>query len=134
MKTIAAPREKTKTKRILLIDDDPRFCQAVSLKLREAGYRVFLAGDGREGLRQVEKHQPDLILSELKLLGMDGVEFLRRLRKKDERTKVFFVTAYAPEIACVHAKNLQFEGYFEKPFALEDLLREIRKTIGKPAS
>ena len=134
MKTIASSREKTKTKGVLIIDGDPRVCRVLQDKFREAGYRAFEASEGQEGLRQAEKHKPDLIVSEVKLPGMSGAEFLRRLRRKDQQTKVIFTVTAPPDIVDVHAMHLEFSGFFEKPFDVEDLLREIRKAIGKPVS
>lgn len=124
--------DKAHRKCILLVDDEARLCEALSLKLKEIGYRVYIAGDGSEGLQRVKEHKPDLILMDLKMVGMDGTEFLRKFRQEDSKTKVIVTSAFPDEIAELYAENLQIEGYIEKPVTLEFLLDQIEKAIGGP--
>ena len=121
-------------KGILIIDDDPRLCRGLQLKLREIGYRAFVAGNGWEGMHQLEKHQPDLILLDMHIgSGMDGVQFLAKLRQQDEKLKVIVISAYTSDVADAYTKGLQFEEHVGKPFDLEFLLERIEKYIGGPA-
>ncbi len=121
-------------KRILIVDDDPRLCRGLQVKLREIGYRAFVAGNGFEGVHQMEKHKPDLILLDMHIgSGMDGVEFLKKLREKDEKTKVILISAFAGDVADAYAKSLRFEEHVPKPFDLEYLLERVGKCIGGPA-
>ena len=123
---------KTHRKCILLVDDEARLCETLQLKLDEIGYRVYIAGDGLEGFRRLKEHKPDLILMDLKMVGMDGIEFLRKFRQEDKKTKVIVTSAFPDEIAELYAENLQIEGYIEKPVTLEFLLEQIEKAIGGP--
>ena len=77
-------RSPLRMKRILLVDDEPSFRAPASLVLRQAGYSVDCAGSGEEALRLLQSVQPDLILLDLRMPGMGGLAFLRRLRG-DER-------------------------------------------------
>jgi len=121
-------------KRVLIIDDEPRLCRSIQVKLREIGYRAFAAGEGEEGLRQIERHKPDLILVDMHVAsGMSGEEFLQKLRQTDQKTKVIIISAFPGEVANVWMKELRFEEHIEKPFDLEFLLERIEKAIGGPA-
>jgi len=120
-------------KRILIIEDEPRLCRSMQVKLREIGYRAFTAGEGNEGLRQIERHKPDLILVDMHMAsGMGGEEFLQKLRQTDQKTKVIIISAFPGEVANVWTKELRFEEHVEKPFDLEFLLERIEKAIGGP--
>lgn len=104
------------------------------MKLKEVGYRVAVSADAVEALERVRQLKPDLILLDLKMEGIDGTEFLSRLRQEDPKTKVIVVSAYPHEIANVHTHpEYKIEGYYEKPVDLENLLDRIERTIGGPA-
>lgn len=122
----AAANRKT----ILIVDDEARLCQALQAQLKELGYRVRIAADGLEAFRRIAESTPDLIVLDLRMVGMDGLTFLRRLRQEDPATKVIVISAHADEIVNVHTENLKIEGFFDKPFPLEDLFEQIEKSIG----
>lgn len=129
-----APGSDDHRKGILIVDDDPRLCRGLQVKLREIGYRAFVAGNGWEGMHQMEKHEPDLILLDMHIgSGMDGVEFLKKLREKDEKTKVIVISAFTGDVADAYAQGLRFEEHVTKPFDLEFVLERVEKYIGGPA-
>ncbi len=130
----AAPGARKSVKSILIVDDEARICIGLQAKLRELGYRVFIAADGSEAFRRIEEHKPNLVVLDLRMVGMGGVEFLRKLRKDDATTKVIVISAYPDELVNLHAENLKIEGYFDKPYPLEDLLEQVEKSIGGAAA
>ncbi len=132
-KQLAAGLTKRGVKTILVIDDEARLCRALQAKLEEQGYRVALAADGLEGFRQLEEKKPDLIVLDLRMGGLDGLEFLRRLREDNQKTKVIVISAFTDELVNINAEGLKMEGYFEKPFSLEDLLDKVEQSIGGAA-
>lgn len=117
-----------------MVDDEARLCIALQAKLKELGYTVRIAADGAEAFHQMEDKRPDLVILDLRMVGMDGIDFLRKLRKDDQKIKVIVVSAYSDEIVNIHTENLKIEGFFDKPFPLEDLLDQVEKSIGGAAA
>ncbi len=119
-------------KRILIVDDEARGSFVLMEKLQEMGYRIDLAADGEEGLQRTEEFKPHLILLDLLMEGIDGAEFLKRLREKDSQTPVIVISSFPSEISGVYTGEHKLAGYYEKPIHLEDLLIKIEKLTGGP--
>jgi len=119
-------------KRILIIDDEAQGSFALMGKLQEIGYRIELAEDGESGLRQAEEFKPHVILLDLLMEGIDGAEFLKRLREKDTQTPVIVISSFPSEISEVYTGENRLAGYYEKPLHLEDLLMKIEELTGGP--
>lgn len=133
VETKAAAGSKDGAKTILIVDDEARLCQVLQAKFKELDYRVRIAADGLEAFRRMAEVKPDLIILDLRMVGMDGLDFLRKLRQDDAKTKVIVVSAYPDEVVNLHTENLKIEGFFDKPFPLEDLLDQVEKSMGRAA-
>jgi CheY-like chemotaxis protein len=117
---------------ILIIEDYTDSRTLLSSLLRAKGYKVIEARDGREGLRQAHRVTPDLILMDLAMPEMDGVEATRRLRQRNtlSRTPIFAITAYGTADVKGDAIAAGCAEVFPKPLDIESLLGRIRATLG----
>jgi DNA-binding response OmpR family regulator len=112
--------------RILLVEDSARLQQTVGAALRRSGYAVDIAGDGREGLWQAQSNDYDVIVLDIMLPEIDGLDVLRRLRKEGRETPVLLLTAKDTIEDRVRGLNHGADDYLVKPFALEELLARVQ--------
>ncbi len=117
---------------ILIIDDDPQIRQVLRIALTQAGHVVREAGDGAEGLAKARKSDADLIVLDIGLPEMDGLEVCRRLRVERE-TPVLFLTARDDEIDRVLGFELGGDDYVTKPFSPRELVARIRAILKRAA-
>ena len=117
---------------ILVIEDYSDSCTLLSSLLRARGYKVVEARDGKEGLLQANRITPDLILMDLAMPEMDGVEATRRLRQRHalSRTPIFAITAYGTSDVKHDALAAGCAEVFLKPLDIERLLGKIKATLG----
>jgi CheY-like chemotaxis protein len=115
------------TGRILVIEDNARNLKLVRDVLQFAGYEVIEARSGEEGVRAAGESDPDLILMDLQLPGIDGTEALRRLRASEagRRIPVVAVTAFAMKDDRDRAMAEGFDGYLEKPISVRALPSQV---------
>ncbi|NOQ45771.1 MAG: response regulator, partial [Desulfobulbaceae bacterium] len=114
---------------ILVVDDEPNYQIILSELLREEGYEVFTADSGNAGLPIVKETDLDLVLSDMKMPGMDGIEFLRKIKEFNKELPVILITAYAEVEKAVKAMHLGAFTYLAKPFSNEELLARTHKAI-----
>ncbi len=122
--------------RILIVEDEEKLARFVELELNHEGYEVQKAFDGRTGLMMALEGESDLILLDVMLPGMSGLELLRRLRK-EKQTPVILVTARDAVMDKVTGLDMGADDYITKPFEIEELLARIRAALRKrtaPAS
>jgi DNA-binding response OmpR family regulator len=115
-------------KRILIIDDEPLIVESVSYNLKQEGYEVISAGDGLTGLKLAESENLDLILLDLMLPGMNGMEVCRAIRQKSE-IPIIMLTAKEGEIDRVLGLELGADDYVTKPFSMRELLARIKTVL-----
>ncbi|NTU78675.1 MAG: response regulator transcription factor [Chloroflexales bacterium] len=113
---------------ILVVDDDRLMRRSVSLLLEQEGYRVSVAASGEEALALIATDPPDLVLLDIGLPGIDGLEALRRLRQQRDLA-VIFVTARRREIDTVVGLELGADSYLTKPFNPDVLLAHVRAVL-----
>jgi two-component system OmpR family response regulator len=113
---------------ILIIDDDPQIRDVLRIALKQAGHGVSEAGDGAEGLAKARSGKSDLIVLDIGLPEMDGLELCRRLRAERE-TPILFLTARDDEIDRVLGFELGGDDYVTKPFSPRELLARIRAIL-----
>jgi DNA-binding response OmpR family regulator len=116
-------------RKVLVIEDEESIREALADALRSEGYAVLVAGDGPTGLALGLRDDPDLVVLDLMLPGMDGFEVLRRLRADDVETPVLVLTARGLEQDRVRGLDLGADDYVVKPFALGELLARIRARL-----
>lgn len=115
-------------KHILLIDDDPLLVKSLAYTLRQNGYETSTATSAEEGLAQVAVTAPDLILLDIGLPGMDGLETLKRI-EKEKQIPVIFLTARRRELDEVLGLELGAQDYITKPFNEDVLLARIKTVL-----
>jgi two-component system alkaline phosphatase synthesis response regulator PhoP len=118
--------------RILVVDDEAAVTDLLAYNLRKAGYEVFSAADGREALRLARENKPDLILLDLMIPEIDGLEVCRELRKTSG-VPVIMVTALGEEIDRVVGLELGADDYITKPFGVRELLARVKAVLRRAA-
>ncbi len=119
--------------RLLLVEDDKGLGEFVRQGLREAGHEVDWEQDGIEGLRQALAQRHDLVLLDVMLPRMDGMEVLSELRKREVKTPVLLLTAMDGVDDRVRGLDQGADDYLTKPFAFSELLARIRALSRRPA-
>ena len=124
--------KKTGASTILVIEDYTDSRTLLSSLLRAKGYKVVEARDGKEGVLQANRVTPDLILMDLAMPEMDGVEAARQLRQRNtlSRTPIFVISAYATADVQRDAIAAGCAEVFAKPLDIESLLKRIKVTLG----
>ncbi|MEJ2547172.1 MAG: sigma-54 dependent transcriptional regulator [Gemmatimonadota bacterium] len=112
--------------RILILDDDAGLRRTVSLLLEDEGHDVITAADGEEGLQKATESQPDLILTDVRMPGLDGIGFLDRYEAQDGAARVIVMTAYGNSDLAIEAIRKGAWDYIDKPFTPDSLLLRIR--------
>ena len=111
---------------ILVVDDEPTIAEVVGRYLDRAGYEVSTAADGRSALEKATEQRPDLVVLDLMLPGIDGLEVMRRLRELDrERIPILLLTAKGEEIDRVTGLRLGADDYVVKPFSPAELVARV---------
>jgi len=128
--TTPPPSMPSSAKKILIIDDEQEICEMLYSFLVPHNYKVFLAFNGQMGLEYFEEIKPDIVLLDLKLPDIDGVEVLKILRKVS-RVPVVVITGHPQDVADIHLSDLTIEGYIEKPISLKEILNTLKHIIGE---
>jgi len=115
-------------KKILLIDDEPSIIKLVSAYLRDAGYEFVTAEDGPSGLQAARSFRPDLVVLDIMLPGMDGIELLTRLRRESD-VYVIMLTAKAEETDKIVGLSVGADDYLTKPFSPRELIARIKAAL-----
>jgi DNA-binding NtrC family response regulator len=119
--------------RILVVDDEPSMRTTLSILLKREGYHVSLAGSGAEALPMLAPGEYDMILTDLKMEGMDGIELLRHIKAVDPQAEVLIFTAYGTIASAVEAMKLGAYDYIGKPFDGEELLLKVARALERKA-
>lgn len=120
--------------RILLIDDDDLILKSVENLLKNQGYQVVLATDGYEALERVKTLDFDLIICDMRMPGMNGIETVQNIRQELRRNgkkniAEIFLTGYAEQDLVKQARQMKVKGYIYKPFDLKEFLMTIRRAL-----
>jgi two-component system OmpR family response regulator len=128
--------EERPRQRILVVDDEPSIVDAVATALRYEGYDVHRAGTGREALSAVARVEPDLVVLDIMLPDVDGLEVGRRLRARGLDTAILFLTAKDATEDKIEGLRVGGDDYVTKPFSLAELVARteaiLRRTAGRP--
>jgi len=116
------------SKTVLVIDDEPKIADLCRDYLRAAGYGVLTAGDGPEGLALARREHPDLVVLDLMLPGMDGLDVCRALRR-DGSVPIIMLTARVDESDRLVGLELGADDYLTKPFSPRELVARVRTVL-----
>jgi DNA-binding response OmpR family regulator len=119
--------------RVLVVDDDPTVSDVVRRYLEQAGCEVRLAADGADGLAAVAAQRPDLVVLDLMMPGIDGLEVCRRLRRQLPDLPVVMLTALGEEADRVLGLEVGADDYVTKPFSPRELVLRIRSVLRRAA-
>ncbi len=132
--TIHKPNKMQDSKKILLVDDEPDILEFLSYNFRKKGFEVIIANNGLEGIEKAESELPELIISDILMPGMDGIEMCKEIRKnpKLSTTPFLFLTAVDDDYKVLYAFLSGADQYASKPIRFEYLLSMVNKLISNP--
>ena len=122
-----------KTPKILVVDDEPSIANLVVSYLKKEGYEVFSAADGPGGLKAARTFQPDLVILDIMLPGMDGLEVLAQLRR-ESNVYVILLTAKTEELDRVLGLSVGADDYVTKPFSPRELTARVKAALRRMQS
>jgi DNA-binding NtrC family response regulator len=114
---------------ILIVDDQESIRHFIEKAMLDEGYQVSTAGEGREGLQVVARQEPDLVLLDLRLPDMHGLDVLKKLKEDDADLQVIIMTAFGDVESAVRAMKLGAHDYINKPINLEQLFITVEKAL-----
>lgn len=115
--------------KLLIVDDQFGIRILLNEVFQKEGYQTFQAANGFQALDIVDKHSPELVLLDMKIPGMDGIEILKRMKAKDKDIQVIIMTAYGELDMIQEAKDLGAITHFAKPFDIDDIREAVRKHL-----
>ena len=115
--------------KILVVDDEPSMREMLSNFLKNEGYRVLAVDNGEEAVARVRDEEPQVVLLDMKMAGMDGIETLAQIRELNKDTSIIIITAYGTMGNVVEAMKLGIYDYITKPFDVEKLKRLIERAL-----
>ncbi len=120
-------------KRILIVDDEPDLAETIQMNLEMEGYECLVAYDGNRGLERARKENPDLIILDVMLPGMNGYKVCRLLKfdEKYKRIPIIMLTAEAQEQDRRLGEQTGADYYMTKPFSADKLLAKIKEYLGE---
>ena len=124
------------TVKILIVDDEPDILEFLSYNFRKHGFEVVVAGDGLEGIKRANAELPDLIISDILMPEMDGIEMCKVIRKSEQfyRTPFIFLTAVTDDYKVVYAMSSGADQIASKPIRFEYLLNMVNQLLADKAA
>ncbi len=107
--------------RVLIVDDEQSMRQMVAIALRQDGHDVVIAEDGEVAARELDANRVDVVVSDIKMPGFDGIQLLRYAREHCPETEVILMTAYTSTESAIEALRLGAYDYISKPFEIDEL-------------
>lgn len=123
------------SKKIIVIDDEPLVLKSIGKLLEIEGYFVTTSGSGKEALSIIDQEEIDLVVSDIRMPNMNGVEtinvMIERCKEKEEDSPPFiFITGYADEMVNQKARDLDPADFIRKPFNQDDFLQSVKTALG----
>ncbi|WP_430884786.1 sigma-54-dependent transcriptional regulator [Fusibacter sp. JL216-2] len=113
---------------ILIVDDENNILNMLERVLKHDGYSVLTASSGDLALNLIDRYAVDIVLTDIKMPGMDGMELLTKIKEKDPYIKVLLMTAFATLDTAIEALKAGASDYIRKPFNIDEVLESVRKT------
>ena len=117
--------------KILLVDDEKEFVETLSERIRMRDHDSEIALNGEQALKKIDDDLPDVVVLDLKMPGMDGMEVLRRIRKAYPKVQVIMLTGHGSEKDEEDARKLGVFEYLQKPIDIETLMKKVKKAYKK---
>ncbi|MBE0599601.1 MAG: sigma-54-dependent Fis family transcriptional regulator [Desulfuromonadales bacterium] len=114
---------------VLIIDDDVSLRRVIEFSLCQAGYRVLSAADGEEGVSLFQRKTPDVVITDLQMSGMSGLEVVERVKSGSQRTQVIVITAFGTVENAVEAMKMGAYDFITKPFSRDHLRLVVEKAL-----
>jgi CheY-like chemotaxis protein/Tfp pilus assembly protein PilZ len=115
--------------RILLVDDEPDFRDAMAFTFKRKGYQVFTASNGKEAFEVIRDQKIDLVVSDIRMPGGDGVELLDRTRKEHHETPIVLLVSGYTDLSTEDAHDKGAEALFSKPFDLSTVMEAVQRLL-----
>ena len=116
-------------KKILIIDGDITILNFLKLKLSKEGFNVIISINGKEGLEKLISEKPDLLITELNLLYLNGQVIISHAKKINEKIKIIVLSAMSQETIIVESFELGVDDFISKPFSVLELIIRIKKQL-----
>ncbi|MBU1172479.1 MAG: response regulator [Proteobacteria bacterium] len=118
---------------ILVIDDEESSCRLFRAILEKAGYTIYTAANGLEGMKILKEHDPDLVITDIIMPVMEGVETIMKIRKEQPGKKIIAMTGHGRlgQVGLDIADKLGVDMSFSKPFSKEKILQMIEHVLGE---
>jgi excisionase family DNA binding protein len=130
---VPTPPSRQGRARVLVVDDEASIRDLLSKTLGLAEYEVDTAADASTALGRVRSAAYDLLITDLKMPGMDGVTLIRQVKRIRAELPVIIITGFSTESSAIEAVNLGVAGYLRKPFRVPEVLAAAAKALGPPA-
>jgi signal transduction histidine kinase len=118
-------------KQVLLVDDEPGILKVLGISLADRGYRVLTAQNGEEALRVFHEADPEVILTDIKMPGMDGIELLKRIKEESPNTEVIMITGHGEMELAIQSLKYDASDFITKPIHDETLDIALRRALEK---
>lgn len=115
--------------KVLIVDDQFGIRTLLNEVLSKEGYKIYQAANGLQALNVTKQHAPDLVLLDMKIPGMDGLEILKKMKEIDPDIKVLIMTAYGEMDLIEKTKKLGALAHFSKPFDIEEIRSAVKKYL-----
>ena len=129
-----APAATPPEARLLVVDDEPNIVELLSASLRFAGFEVHTASNGTEALARAAAVDPDLVVLDVMMPGLDGFEVMRRMRQEGLNAPTLFLTARDAVADRITGLTLGADDYVTKPFSLEEVIARVRAVLRRQAA
>jgi DNA-binding NtrC family response regulator len=115
--------------KILIIDDEPQLVESIAVRFKASGYTVQTAPDGVSGINKFKEEEPDLVILDIMMPGLSGLDTLKELKQLNSSVPVIMLTAYGTPQSAIEALRLGAYDHLAKPFNTETLLEMIKKAL-----
>ncbi len=115
--------------RILVVDDEPEMCHLIKQILKREGYQIDVSFSGIEALQKIKSFNYHLLLTDLEMPEVDGIELTRKAKKQNPEIRVIMVTGNATVDADIRSLRHKIDGYIRKPFNISKLRKVVRQTL-----
>ncbi len=119
------------SQKILIVEDEPNIIVPLQFSLEQKGYQIIVAGSGEEALEKISQDQPDLILLDIMLPGIDGYEVCENVRQNPETqsTKIIFLSAMGRDVDIARGVALAADAYIVKPFSILEVISKVGELL-----